>query len=111
MDATLKALDAFPGGLWVILGGKDKGLDYTALREPLAAKAHAALLIGAAAPKIAGQLEGAVPLVRCEDPRRGDRSRLRACRARRHGAAGARLRQLRPVPELRAPRRSSSNKL
>ena len=63
VDATLKALDAFPGGLWVILGGKDKGLEYTALRQPLAAKAHAALLIGAAAPKIADQLQGAVPLV------------------------------------------------
>jgi UDP-N-acetylmuramoylalanine--D-glutamate ligase len=63
VDATLKALTAFPGGLWVILGGKDKGLDYSVLREPLAAKAHAALLIGAAAPKIAGQLEGALPMV------------------------------------------------
>ena len=58
VDATLKALDAFPGGLWVILGGKDKGLDYSRLREPLAAKARAALLIGAAAAKIAGQLRG-----------------------------------------------------
>jgi UDP-N-acetylmuramoylalanine--D-glutamate ligase len=46
----------------VILGGKDKGLDYTVLRAPLAAKAHAALLIGAAAPKIAEQLRSAVPL-------------------------------------------------
>ncbi len=64
VDATLKAVEAFPGGLWVILGGKDKGLDYSLLREPLAAKAHAALLIGAAAEKIATQLEGAVPLVR-----------------------------------------------
>jgi len=63
VDATLKALDAFPGGLWVILGGKDKGLDYTMLRAPLAAKAKAALLIGAAAAKIAGQVEGSVPLV------------------------------------------------
>jgi UDP-N-acetylmuramoylalanine--D-glutamate ligase len=63
VDATLKALDAFPGGLWVILGGKDKGLDYAALREPLARKAHAALLIGAAAEKISSQLRGAVPLV------------------------------------------------
>jgi UDP-N-acetylmuramoylalanine--D-glutamate ligase len=63
VDATLKAVDAFSGGLWVILGGKDKGLDYAALREPLAAKAHAAVLIGAAAGKIAGQLQGAVPLV------------------------------------------------
>ena len=29
VDATLKALAAFPGGLWVILGGKDKNSDYT----------------------------------------------------------------------------------
>jgi UDP-N-acetylmuramoylalanine--D-glutamate ligase len=64
VDATLKALDAFPGGLWVILGGKDKGSDYRVLREPLAAKARAALLIGAAAEKIAGHLQGAVELVR-----------------------------------------------
>ena len=63
VDATLKALDAFSGGLWVILGGKDKGLDYRALREPLAAKARAALLIGAAAKKIGDALAGAVPLV------------------------------------------------
>jgi UDP-N-acetylmuramoylalanine--D-glutamate ligase len=63
VDATLKAVDAFAGNLWVILGGKDKGLDYTALRGPLAAKAKAALLIGAAAPKIAGQLAGAVRIV------------------------------------------------
>lgn len=66
VDATLKALDAFSGGLWVILGGKDKGLDYTVLRAPLAAKARAALLIGAAAAKIADQIRGAVPLENCE---------------------------------------------
>ena len=66
VDATLKAIDAFPGGLWIILGGKDKGSDYTVLREPLRAKARAALLIGAAAPKIAAQLgEDAGPLLQC----------------------------------------------
>jgi UDP-N-acetylmuramoylalanine--D-glutamate ligase len=65
VDATLKAIDAFPGDLWIILGGKDKGSDYAPLREPLRNKAHAALLIGAAAEKIAGQLSGAVPLVPC----------------------------------------------
>jgi UDP-N-acetylmuramoylalanine--D-glutamate ligase len=67
VDATLKSIDAFQGGLWIILGGKDKGSDYTPLREPLRRKARAALLIGAAATKIAGQLEGAVPLVECGD--------------------------------------------
>ena len=63
VDATLKAIDAFPGGLWIILGGKDKDSDYTVLRDPLRKKARAALLIGAAAKKIASELEGAVPLI------------------------------------------------
>jgi len=62
VDATLKALDAFDGGLWVILGGKDKGSDYTVLRRPLSQKARGAMLIGAAAAKIRGQIEGSVPL-------------------------------------------------
>jgi UDP-N-acetylmuramoylalanine--D-glutamate ligase len=65
VDATLKAIDAFAGGLWIILGGKDKGSDYTVLAEPLRAKARAALLIGAAASKIAAHLEDAVPMVQC----------------------------------------------
>ncbi len=56
VDATIKALDSFEGGLWVILGGKDKGSDYTVLRDRLRRKAKGALLIGAAAGKIAGQL-------------------------------------------------------
>jgi UDP-N-acetylmuramoylalanine--D-glutamate ligase len=63
VDATMKAIDAFPGRLWIILGGKDKGSDYTVLREPLAAKAYAALLIGKAAPKIASHLGDAVRLI------------------------------------------------
>ena len=66
VDATLKALDAFAGGLWVILGGKDKGSDYTVLREPLKSKARAVMLIGAAAPKIREQIAGAVPLVEAQ---------------------------------------------
>jgi UDP-N-acetylmuramoylalanine--D-glutamate ligase len=66
VDATLKALDAFPGRLYVILGGKDKGSDYTVLREALRRKAVAALLIGAAAEKIERQIAGSVPIVRAE---------------------------------------------
>ena len=66
VDATLKAIDAFPGGLWIILGGKDKDSDFTVLRGPLRAKARAALLIGAAAPKIARQLgDDSVPVIQC----------------------------------------------
>lgn len=65
VDAALKALEAFPGPLWVILGGKDKDGDFSPLRRPLREKARAALLIGAAADKIARQIEGAAPLVPC----------------------------------------------
>ncbi len=65
VDAALKAIDAFSEPLWIILGGKDKGSDYSVLRRPLAARARAALLIGAAAAKIAEQLGGAVPVTSC----------------------------------------------
>ena len=65
VDATLKALAAFDTPLWVILGGKDKDGDYRPLREPLARKARAVLLIGAAAGKIAEQLGDAAPLIFC----------------------------------------------
>jgi UDP-N-acetylmuramoylalanine--D-glutamate ligase len=64
VDATLKAVAAFEGGLWVILGGKDKNSDYSVLAAPLRGKAHGALLVGAAADKIDAQLRGAVPLFR-----------------------------------------------
>jgi UDP-N-acetylmuramoylalanine--D-glutamate ligase len=65
VDATLKAVAAFPGGLWIILGGKDKNSDYRPLAAPLKEKAHAALLIGAAAEKIRAQLSGEVRMIAC----------------------------------------------
>lgn len=64
VDATLKALDSFPGRILVILGGKDKGSDYTPLQTPLRERAILALLIGAAADKIASQIDGAVAIER-----------------------------------------------
>jgi UDP-N-acetylmuramoylalanine--D-glutamate ligase len=64
VDATLKALDAFPGRILVVLGGKDKGSDYTLLQRPLREKAILALLIGAAAEKIEKQIAGSVAVER-----------------------------------------------
>jgi UDP-N-acetylmuramoylalanine--D-glutamate ligase len=58
VDATLKALEAFPGRILVILGGKDKGSDYTVLRTLLRERTVMAVVIGAAADKIANQIEG-----------------------------------------------------
>ncbi len=65
VDAALKAVEAFDGPLWIILGGKDKGAPYTPLAPLLQAKGKAALLIGAATEKIERDLAGTVPLVRC----------------------------------------------
>jgi len=62
VDATRKALDAFPGRVLIILGGKDKGSDYTVLQAPLREKAILALLIGAAASKIEKQIAGSVAI-------------------------------------------------
>jgi UDP-N-acetylmuramoylalanine--D-glutamate ligase len=66
VDATLKALDAFPGRILIILGGKDKGSDYTVLQAPLREKAILALLIGVAADKIEKQIAGSVAIDRAE---------------------------------------------
>jgi UDP-N-acetylmuramoylalanine--D-glutamate ligase len=64
VDAALKAIEAFPGGLIVILGGKDKGSPYTPLRQPLHERARLAILIGEAADKIAADLSDAVSIAR-----------------------------------------------
>jgi UDP-N-acetylmuramoylalanine--D-glutamate ligase len=66
VDATLKALDAFPGNVLVILGGKDKGSDYRILRQALRSHARMALLIGSAADKIEAELAGVIPVERAE---------------------------------------------
>ena len=66
VDATLKALEAFTTPLLVILGGKDKGGDFTTLQEPLRRHARLVLLIGAAADKIASQLGSSLLIERAE---------------------------------------------
>lgn len=64
VDAAVKAVQAFPGPLLAILGGKDKGSPYTPLRDLLKERARMALLIGEAAEKIAADLQGAVEIER-----------------------------------------------
>ncbi len=64
VDATMKALESFPGKIHLILGGKDKGSDYSVLNPLLRERAKRAYLIGAAAEKIGAQIQGATPLAR-----------------------------------------------
>jgi UDP-N-acetylmuramoylalanine--D-glutamate ligase len=64
VDSTVKALEAFDSNIIVILGGKDKGSDYSVLGPLIRNRVKLVLLIGDASDKIAGQLEGAGPMTR-----------------------------------------------
>ncbi len=66
VDATAKAVVAFQSGIHLILGGKDKGSDYTLLDPLLRARVRAVYTIGSAAAKIESQLRGVVSLHSCE---------------------------------------------
>jgi UDP-N-acetylmuramoylalanine--D-glutamate ligase len=59
VDATIKALESFPGRIHLILGGKDKGSDYGALNPLLKERVKRVYTIGAAAAKIESQVKGA----------------------------------------------------
>jgi UDP-N-acetylmuramoylalanine--D-glutamate ligase len=64
VDATIKALESFPANIHLILGGKDKGSDYTVLNRLLRERVKAVYTIGAAAEKIQSQIAGAAKIVR-----------------------------------------------
>src|SRR6202163_955831 len=58
VDATIKALESFPANIHLILGGKDKGSDYTLLNPLLRQRVKRVCTIGAAAAKIESQIKG-----------------------------------------------------
>ncbi|HEY3973498.1 MAG TPA: UDP-N-acetylmuramoyl-L-alanine--D-glutamate ligase [Candidatus Sulfotelmatobacter sp.] len=56
VDATIKALESFPANIHLILGGKDKGSDYSVLNDLLRQRVKRVYTIGAAAAKIESQI-------------------------------------------------------
>jgi UDP-N-acetylmuramoylalanine--D-glutamate ligase len=66
VDATMKAVEAFAGGIWLILGGKDKDSDYRVLAPLLRERVKTVITIGSAAEKIERQLAGIVKIERAE---------------------------------------------
>ena len=58
VDATAKAIASFPGGIHLILGGKDKDSDYTELTPLLRERVKVVYTIGSAAEKIERELAG-----------------------------------------------------
>ena len=63
-EATMTALGAFENGVWLILGGSDKGLDYTALIR-FSPRITRVLLIGKIAELLKSQLGQHVPVEVC----------------------------------------------
>ncbi len=63
VDATIKALESFPANVHLILGGKDKGSDYTVLNDLLRERVKCVYTIGAAAEKIQSQIKGPTAIV------------------------------------------------
>jgi UDP-N-acetylmuramoylalanine--D-glutamate ligase len=66
VDAAIKALESFPANIHIILGGKDKGSDYSVLKDLLHQRAKRAYTIGAAAEKIESQIKGSAEIVHAE---------------------------------------------
>ena len=62
VDATLKAIASFAGGIHLILGGKDKDSDYTQLAPLLRERVKTVYTIGSAAEKIERELAGVVKI-------------------------------------------------
>jgi len=62
-DATIKALESFEGGILLILGGRDKGSDFTVLSSLIRERVKDLILLGEASAKIRHQLDGTVPMI------------------------------------------------
>jgi len=59
VGAVEKSIDSFSGGIVLLLGGYDKGGDFTALRPRIAARVATVICFGKAGPLIADQLDAA----------------------------------------------------
>ena len=97
VDATAKAIAAFPSGVHLILGGKDKGSPYTVLNQLLKERVRAVYTIGSAAAKIEAQLRRHRPHPLLPDTREGSQRGHSRRPSRRRRPSRARLLQLRSV--------------
>lgn len=64
VNAVWYALDRFDVPVVLILGGRDKGNDYSELKDQLREKVHTIITIGEAAQRIESQLKGVVPHIK-----------------------------------------------
>lgn len=66
IGAVYKSLESFAGNIILLLGGRDKGGDFTQLRELVREKVKLILVIGEAKEKIIASLQGTAPIIPCK---------------------------------------------
>jgi UDP-N-acetylmuramoylalanine--D-glutamate ligase len=79
VEAALRSIESFPSGVVAIVGGRYKGGDFRALREPLRGHGRAVVAIGEAAPRVRESLADVMPVV--------DAASMREAVARAYDAA------------------------
>jgi UDP-N-acetylmuramoylalanine--D-glutamate ligase len=67
MDSTAWALNHLTRPAVLIVGGRDKGSDFSGLRDLVRRKVKAAILVGEASERIAQAWEGALPCIQTKD--------------------------------------------
>ena len=67
IDASIKSIQSFTIPISLILGGRDKGGDFTQLRKHIQNKVKTIILIGEASDKIKKSLNGTVPMKKASD--------------------------------------------
>jgi UDP-N-acetylmuramoylalanine--D-glutamate ligase len=65
--STVRGIEAFDGGVHLILGGSVKGGGFEGLRDAVGSRCRACYLIGEAAERLAEDLADTVPLLPCGD--------------------------------------------
>ena len=66
VEAVLRALSAFSEPIVLILGGKDKGNDYSGMLNPVRKNVRAIVAVGHSAEKIVSNFAGTVPVERVD---------------------------------------------
>ena len=97
VDATMKAVESFAGGIHLILGGKDKDSDYTQMAALLRERVKVVYTIGSAAEKIERELRGSREDGVSGHDGCGCECGCGGCGCGRCGAAGAGVFELRSV--------------
>lgn len=69
VDATLKSILSFDEPIILILGGRDKGGNFSLLKKPIKHRVKTIILIGEAKEKIEKSLNGTAPMMKASDLR------------------------------------------